>query len=170
MPAHRRKPDPPVLTAPDWVGNAAADRLAGEAADRAAPPKDMVRRLRARRRMAKSISRVIAAVQAAAVGRMRNLAQEGKAEWGLRYKRQVAVRWPPCPTVAPAGKGWEEQEGTEPRKGAMPSLSRWTRGKRPFTALGAEEVSTGCTGESWPTAGVWEEGVPGPPASCRTTW
>ena len=97
VPAHRRKPDPPVLTALDWVGNAAADRLAGEAADRAAPPKDMVRRLRARRRTAKGISRVIAAVQAAAVGRMRDLAREGKAEWGLKYERKVAVKRPPCP-------------------------------------------------------------------------
>ena len=37
VPAHRPAPDPPLLTELDWVGNRAADRLAGEALARLRP-------------------------------------------------------------------------------------------------------------------------------------
>ena len=107
VPAHRAGPDPPLLSKGDWVGNAGADKLAGQALLAAQPPYALVAAAEA----AEERYHAVVAVGAAALEAQLAWAHAGCAVGPTRFPRKrVRVQPRPLPgrggAGAAAGREW----------------------------------------------------------------
>ena len=134
VPSHRPWPDPPLLSAADWWGNAQADKLAGAALRSHRPPAAAVAAWDRRLLLARGIARVVASVQAAALAAYRAAegpdgpaAAEGagpvggRPAWGQwtarRGKRRIRLAERPALVAAAKVSGWAELAGAAEPEG-----------------------------------------------------